>query len=158
MPSTTELIDSYLAGVQILRQAVAGLTREQALAQPVAGKWSTLEVVCHLTDFEPIYADRMKRVIAEERPAILSADEQKFAAALAYQQRDLEEELAIVERTRQQMARILRTVPEPVWQRLGVHNEAGPLTLRELLTRVTNHIPHHVHFIHEKRQALGLAM
>src|SRR5437660_3024735 len=102
-----QMIEAYLAGPRTLRQAVAGMSREQLQARPVPGKWSTLEVVCHLSDFEPIFADRMKRVIADEKPTLLGADENKFAAALAYQDRDLDEELTIVERTRQQMARIL---------------------------------------------------
>ena len=41
------LIDDYLDGPRLLRQAVAGMTNEQFLARPVPGKWSTLEVVCH---------------------------------------------------------------------------------------------------------------
>jgi uncharacterized damage-inducible protein DinB len=150
------MIDAYLAGPQALRAAVRGLSREQLVARPVAGKWSTLEVVCHLADFDPILADRMKRVIAEDRPQLLGADEQRFAAALAYHQRDLEEELALIEQTRSQMARILRTLPDEALQRVGVHNERGELTLERLLTITTNHLPHHVRFIHEKRQALGL--
>ena len=92
-----QLIDEYLAGSSVLRRAVAGMTREQLLARPVPGKWSTLEVVCHLADFDPIIADRMKRIIAEEKPTLLGADETRFAAALAYHDRDLEEELTIIE-------------------------------------------------------------
>src|SRR6516164_7248587 len=141
MSSLQRLIESYLSGIDMLRQAVAGLTREQVQARPVPGKWSTLEVVCHLADFDPILADRMKRVIAEDRPQLLGADEKRFAAALAYHQRDLEEELALIERTRAQMARILRTLPAEALQRVGVHNERGPLTLERLLTVTTNHIP-----------------
>jgi uncharacterized damage-inducible protein DinB len=156
MAALSHLIDAYLQGVQTLRQAVAGMSREQALARPVAGKWSTLEVACHLADFDPILADRMKRVIAEDRPTLLGADEKRFAAALAYHERDLGEEVAIIEHTRQQMARILRTLPEAALARVGVHNERGPLTLEQLLTTATNHIPHHVKFIYEKRKALGL--
>ncbi len=155
MSALAPLIDNYLAGVQTLRQAVAGLSREQLLARPVPGKWSTLEVVCHLADFEPILADRMKRVIAEDRPTLLGASESRFAAALAYHERDVNEELAVVEQTRRQMARILRTLPDEVLKRVGVHNERGPRTLEQLLTTATNHIPHHVKFIEEKRQALG---
>src|SRR5215472_15214715 len=97
MATLPQLIEDYLAGISTLRQAVAGLTREQLVARPVPGKWSTLEVVCHLADFDPIIADRMKRVIAEDRPALLGADEKRFAAALAYHQRDLEEELNLIE-------------------------------------------------------------
>src|SRR5437870_10554891 len=112
MPVLPPLSDDYLAGIQTLRRAVAGLTKEQVQARPVPGKWSTLEVVCHIADFEPVYADRMKRVIAFDRPQLLGADEKGFAAALAYQDRDIEEELAVIETTRRQMARILKVLPE----------------------------------------------
>lgn len=156
MSSLAQLIDDYLAGVSTLRKAVAGMTREQLLAHPVPGKWSTQEVVCHLADFDPILADRMKRVVAEERPTLVGADENRFAAALAYQNRDVEEDLAIIEHTRRQMARILRTLPAEALQRIGEHNERGPLTLEQLLKTAINHIPHHVRFVREKRQALGL--
>ena len=58
------LIEQYLAGPSLLRRAVAGMTREQLLARPIPGKWSAQEVVCHLADYEPIYAHCMQRVIA----------------------------------------------------------------------------------------------
>ena len=45
MASLPEMIEAYLGGAQALRQAVRGLSREQLLARPVGGKWSTLEVV-----------------------------------------------------------------------------------------------------------------
>lgn len=157
MVSLAALIDSYLAGPRALRQAVAGLSREQLLARPVPGKWSTLEVVCHLSDFDPIYADRMKRVIAEERPQLLGANEARFAAALVYQQRDLEEELALIEQTHAQMARILGTLPDAALGRVGLHNERGPLTLEDLLGGVAKHFTHHLKFVADKRRALGLS-
>jgi uncharacterized damage-inducible protein DinB len=156
MSKLSPLIDAYLAGPTTLRKAVAGMTAEQLKARPVPGKWSTLEVVCHLSDFDPIIADRMKRVIAEDRPTLLGADENRFAAALAYHQRDVEEELVIIERTRQQLARILRTLPDAALERVGVHNERGPRTLEQLLTGATGHVTHHLQFILEKRKALGL--
>jgi hypothetical protein len=156
MAVLADMIESYLRGIEILRKAVAGMSREQLLARPIPGKWSTLEVVCHLADFEPILADRMKRIIAEDRPALLGADEKRFAAALAYHQRDLAEELHIIDQTRRQMARILRTLPAEALTRVGVHNERGPLSLEQMLKAVTNHIPHHVKFIDEKREALDL--
>jgi hypothetical protein len=88
------LIEQYRAGPELLRRAVVGMTREHLLARPVPGKWSTQEVVCHLADYEPIYADRMKRVIALDEPELLPGDPGLFARRLAYDRRDLEEELA----------------------------------------------------------------
>ena len=56
------------------------------------------------------YADRMKRVIALDNPSLLGADETLFLKALAYHERDLEEELgaALIDRTQRQ----IRLTPE----------------------------------------------
>src|SRR5437773_8525876 len=119
MPSLPQMIDAYLAGVQTVRRAVAGMSREQLTARPVPGKWSTLEVLCHLADFEPVYADRMKRVLAEENPLLPSGDPDLFQAGLAYSQRDASEELAVIEAVRSQMARILATLSDREFSRTG---------------------------------------
>jgi uncharacterized damage-inducible protein DinB len=158
MSDHKQMIEDYLAGPTLLRKAVGGMSREQLTARPVAGKMSTLEVVCHLADFDPIIADRMKRIIALDNPPLSGADENRFLATLAYQERDLEEELVLVEKTRSQMARILRQLPESAWARTGQHSERGPLTLEQLLALGIRHIVHHLKFIQEKRQALGLAV
>jgi uncharacterized damage-inducible protein DinB len=159
MPSPTQLIDDYLAGPAILRKAVAGMTPDQLKAKPVAGKWSTQEVVCHLTDFDLIYADRMKRVAAEDHPEIWGADQERYASKLAYNQRDVADELALLEQTRKHVARILRTLPAEAFGRTATHREpdkSEPRTLEKYLTLMIEHIPHHAKFIHEKRRALGL--
>ncbi len=151
------LIEQYLAGPGLLRLAISGMTGEQLVARPIPGKWSTQEVVCHLADYEPIYADRMKRVIALKEPELLKGDPGLFAARLAYDRRDVEEELALIEITRKQMARILRALKPDDFQRTGGHSRDGALTLEVLLQRITGHIPHHVRFIEEKRQAMAAA-
>lgn len=153
--SHAAMIETYLQGPALLRQAVAGMTRAQLLAKPIPGKMSTLEVVAHLADFEPVLADRMKRIIALERPPLVSASEDDYLAKLAYHERDVEEELKLIEVTRSQMARILRALPAEAWARVGMHTEKGERTLEQILTVTTNHIPHHLPFIAAKRQALG---
>ncbi|MGC1275375.1 MAG: DinB family protein [Planctomycetaceae bacterium] len=153
--SRAEQIDAYLAGPLRLRDAVAGMTDDELDARPIAGKMSTREVVCHVADFEPVYADRMKRVLAEDSPPLRGGDPDVWAKSLAYALRDMQEELELIDAVRKQMARILRTVPESAWSRVGIHDEAGPLALEELLRRITGHIPHHVAFIDEKRKALA---
>ncbi len=149
------MLDQYLDGPNLLRRAVAGMSNEQLMARPVPGKWSTLEVVCHIADYEPIYADRMKRVIALNDPELLKGDPGLFAARLAYDRRQVEEELALIELTRKQMLRILKGLGREDFQRRGVHSRDGALTLQVLLQRITGHIPHHVSFIEEKRRALA---
>lgn len=157
MPSPAELADTYLKGLADLRAATAGLTREQALARPVAGKWSMLELVCHLADFEAVFAERMKRIIAlGEKPLLVAADEKLFLRELMYHDREFDEELTLIEMTRKQMARVLRRVPPDLLQKAGVHTTAGLMTLEHVVRYATDHVAHHLPFALEKRKALGL--
>ena len=156
MPSLSQMIETYLEGPPALRKAVAGMSREELHARPVAGKWSTLEVVAHLADFEPVFADRMKRIISHDNPLLMGADEVLFAAKLAYPERDLDEELTLIEMTRKQMARILRSLTPDALGRSGVHNERGLRTLQQFLEGAIEHVNHHLPFIAEKKKALGL--
>ena len=154
IPMQLDLLDQYAAGPKLIREAVTGMTAAELDARPIPGKWSTRQVIAHLADFEPVYADRMKRVIAQPEPMFFGGGADQFAAALAYAERDVEEELAIIEHIRSQMVRILRALPESVLERRGTHSDDGPMTLRTLLERITGHIPHHIRTIEEKRAAL----
>lgn len=156
MPTLAEYAADYRQGAADLRAAVAGLTHEQLLARPVPGKWSTLEVVAHLADFEPIFVERMKRILATDDAKLLAADEELFAKALFYQDRDVSEELAVVEATRLSMARILEHLPPPALTRTGQHSLKGPLTLEGVLKTAIHHVRHHLPFIAAKRAALGV--
>lgn len=156
MPTPAEYADAYRKQAADLRAAVKGMTREQFLARPVAGKWSTLEVICHLADFEAVFADRMKRIIAlGETPLLVSADDTLFAKALRYHDRDAEEELTLIDATRGQMARILRTLTPEQLQQTGCHTAAGLVTVEKVINTALTHVAHHLPFVIEKRKALN---
>lgn len=154
--SAADLISASERGVEELRIAVAGMTVEQLRSRPVAGRWSTLEVVCHIADCEQFFADRMKRTVAMERPLLLGADGFRYPEPLRYQKHDLEEELDLVAVTRRQMARTLRLAAPDAWQRTAVHNETGLVTLRQLLLHAINHLCHHLRFVVEKRAMMAV--
>ena len=105
------LLDAYLAGPNQLRSAVAGLSREQLISRPVDGRWSILEVVCHLADTDSNIAHRLKRVLSEERSVFDLVQSVLMMSALAYHNRDVEGELGIFDLTRRQIGRILRASP-----------------------------------------------
>jgi hypothetical protein len=157
MPSPAELAEEYLAGAAAIRKAVQGMTCEQLVARPIPGKWSTLEVVAHLADFEPILIDRMKRIIAlGDIPLLLAADENIFIKELKYHDRDIEEELALIDAVRRHAARIIRSLRPEQLALTGVHNKRGIVTLENVIQMAIIHIPHHLPFIAEKRKALGV--
>jgi len=98
----------------------------------------------------------MKRVIAEDGPTLVGADEKKFSAALFYHDRDLQEELTIVEVSRNHMARhpekAARLRPATRWQ----SHRARAGHARETADHDHRAHPASREFIVEKRQALGL--
>jgi uncharacterized damage-inducible protein DinB len=149
-----QLLQHYEQGAELLRTAVRAARKDQFRLHPVPGKWSIQQVVCHLADFEPIYADRMKRVLVEDNPTLFGGDPDVFAAGLHYEHRDVHEELDLIDVVRKQLARILRQTDIEDFQRTGVHSESGPLTLETLLERITRHIPHHIRFIDDKVAAM----
>jgi uncharacterized damage-inducible protein DinB len=148
-------IADYLAGIDLLQSAIAGMTREQVLARPIAGKWSTLEVVAHVADFEPIFADRIKRILATERPWLVGAAEQPFAEHLRYHDRDIETEVQLIAAVRRQLASILSNSSPEAFERCGVHSHDGLMTVEYILSYATRHIQHHVPFILAKKEALA---
>ncbi|MEZ6125277.1 MAG: DinB family protein [Planctomycetaceae bacterium] len=152
--SLEALLRTYETGPEQLMSAVAGLSDDQLDAQPVAGRWSVRQVICHLADFEIVYADRMKRVLAEDNPTLMSGDPNDFARRLNYASRNVGEELQLIHQIRRHVAGILRSCDVEEFQRTGVHSTDGPLTLETLLERVTGHVPHHLTFIEEKRRLL----
>ena len=154
MNDATAVIDSYECGPAVLRASLEPVDHSQYDVRPIPGRWSIREVVCHLADAEIIYADRMKRVLAETNPTFFDADPDQFRQALSDKNRSVDAELSVVESVRRHMLPILRAVDEDGLHRTGVHSLDGPMTLHTLLQRITNHIPHHVRFIEEKIAAL----
>ena len=154
-----ELVEQYEKGASKLALALRGLTREDMLCAPPAdagvGKWSIQQVAMHLADSELVFADRMKRVIAEDNPTLVGFDENKWAAHLHYEDQDANEAAQLVESARRMMANVLRKLPEGAFARRGTHTQAGPQTLAQLVQKAVNHLDHHVKFIHDKRAYWG---
>lgn len=153
---STELIAAYEQGIDDLRTAVVGMTKEQVLARPVPGKWSTVECVGHLADTEIFFTDRIVRTIAMDCPLLISADENLYIERLDYQSFNLDEQLALLTALRRHAARILRAQPPEAWRRTAVHSGSGLLTLRQLVLQAVRHLRHHLPFLAEKRAALGV--
>ena len=155
MADISALIEAYSRGAELLRDAVRSTPDSKWDATPIDGAWSIRQVVCHLADSEIVYADRMKRVIAEDNPTLFDADPDLFVPALYCSQRPWETELNVIETVRTHMLPILQSCDIKDFQRTGVHSINGSMTLKTLLERVTAHIPHHIAFIEAKLRALA---
>jgi hypothetical protein len=157
-PSATpaELIAAYREGPRLLREAVAGMDGEALRARPIAGKMSSLEVLCHIVDSDQFMCDRVKRTIATQKPLIMGVESADYPGPLSYDERDPELDLRLLEVQREQLAADLDRLAAEVWARTAVHSENGLQTLREIFHHAVEHLEGHVVAIAEKRRALGL--
>ena len=149
------LIESFAAGGETLRQAVQGLSREDLLARPGPGDWSIQELVIHVVDSDAIAIDRMKRILTEDNPPLLYADETAYNDRLFPEEQSLEDAVTLFDVGRRQWARVLRKLPEAAFARQGTHNRRGVMTLGEMVEGYIKHLEHHLVFLRAKRDRLG---
>jgi uncharacterized damage-inducible protein DinB len=158
--ATADLIAAFREGAGALADSIEGMDAEALRARPVAGKMSTLEVVCHVADCDQFLADRMKRTIATEDPVLMGVDAITYLGALHYHDRDPVQEIALIEITRAQMADDLERVASDAWERgstwVDDDGTRERITLLEWLEHTVEHLEDHVATIREKRAALGL--
>ena len=150
-----KLIEEYVACGTRLRQAVAGLSPEDLTARPGPGSWSILELVIHLTDSDCIAIDRMKRMLIEDDPPLLYADETAYVRRLASHEQSLQDALTLFEVGRRQFARVLRVLPDEAFDRRGIHNRRGVMTVGGAVKEYIEHVEHHLKFLTAKRARLG---
>src|SRR5690242_21719841 len=85
---TPEQFHSYATIYERIAAAIAGLTTEQLQTSPADNEWSIQQVLLHLPDSEAVGYERIRRIIAEERPTLHPYDEEAWARNLYYHQQD----------------------------------------------------------------------
>src|ERR1700749_3228876 len=114
MPSE---IEAYLSSIKDLRAAYDGMTRDQLYAHPVEGKWSAMEVLCHLVDTDLLIAMRIRAALQRAMPKLPASTLEELTANLAVGARDAAEELTCFETIRSQTARIVQSFPDSALDR-----------------------------------------
>ena len=153
-----DLIDRYERGAEVLAYAVQDLTPTQATARPGPGAWSIAQLVAHLLDADLVYADRIKRLIAEDDPVLQAFDENAWIERLDSQSMPVGAAVDLFATNRRWVARLLRRCGDAEFARAGRHTQAGVQTLAQVVTTITHHVDHHLAFLYAKRGNLGVAI
>lgn len=150
-----QLIEQYAADAELPRRSIVGLSADELNALPIPGTWSIQQIILHLMDSDLIASDRMKRIIAEDRPTIIGYNETLFGQKLFYEQLDPQLACDLFAKNRQLTAEILRRLPDEAFERIGCHDEAGDKTLGQFLKTYVDHLRYHLTFVEKKRALLG---
>jgi len=146
------LIAQYKDGYRVVADALRQITPEELDATPGPGKWSARQIVHHLADSEMTAAARFRLLIAEDRPAIVSYDQDRFAERLYYQ-RAHEASLELFRAARASTAELMTCLNEADWLREGTHNVLGRYGADTWLRMYAPHAHRHADQIRLARSA-----
>ncbi len=139
----TTLIDRYARGYQEIAESLAGTSPETLSIRPGPGKWSAAEIIHHLADSESIAAQRLRMLLAEEKPVIHAYDQAAWAKRLRYADRAIGPALEAFRAARATTLQLLRMMTEEDWTRPGWHTEVGPYTAETWLRIYADHAHQH---------------
>jgi uncharacterized damage-inducible protein DinB len=137
----------------ILRALLAPLPQLIVTADLDRG-WSLKRVLAHFVDVEPVFAERLRRMIEEDRPLISSIDPLATLDAGAYLSRTVDALLGELGRRRRETCSWLRTLTAEQLQRPAEHDTCGKITASNLLHYWPYHDSAHIRQIQRMLQAV----
>jgi len=165
------LIERYRTASHVLDRRVLDLSDSQLEqsfeAESGAGLWSCRTLLGHLTDADLVFATRMRRTIAEDRPVLTLFDEHAFLDSGIYN--PVPEQMsgslagpvvpaggyvALLHTLRRWSGQWLATLPEQAFERPALHPERGEVRLRTLVEYAACHVEHHAWFLTRKLDLL----
>lgn len=147
-----KLIAQYRDGYAAVAESLLKITPEELKARPGPGRWTAREIVHHLADSEMTAGVRLRRLLAEEHPAIQGYDQDEFARRLHYD-RPHETSLELFKYVRDSTAELLERMQPSDWLREGTHSEVGRYTTETWLTIYAEHAHKHARQIRAARDA-----
>lgn len=122
--------------------AIVRRTPDDRLRAVKIGEWTAKEVIGHVTDMAEIYAERIRRCVAEDRPALPSVDQD---AVHAERHNNDVDAMGLSKRLQAAHAAIVQTLQRAgTPDRIGVHAERGPVTAGWLGAYQARHSHEHV--------------
>ena len=127
-----------------LKKSIQGLTPKQLKWRPEPAKWSIAEIIAHLADTEIVASWRMRSVIGENGITIQPFDQDAWASAFEYRDRDARRSLELFRVLRENNLAMLREVPRETWENYGMHVERGKETIAHLTRMFAGHDTNHL--------------
>jgi hypothetical protein len=119
-----------------VREQASGLSEALLGRRPEPREWSVSELLGHLWDSEIAYSFRARAILAQESPRLIGYDQDAWAALARPVFAELLDAFAAL---RTANLALIRHTPEALWERVGIHEERGPLSFRLLTATMAGH-------------------
>lgn len=127
------------------------------LPESGVGRWPIRVLLGHLADTEMVFARRIRHILAEDSPTLALFDEMAYIDSGIYGctegsnlQPPIGGDVAVAHTTRSWLVALLMQLDDAQWQRIGMHPERGPITLRTIADYACWHLEHHASYLNAK--------
>jgi len=150
-----EAIAQIAAAPKLLRDAVAGLSREQLDTPYRPGGWTVRQVVHHMPDSDLNAYIRLKLALTEDEPVIKTYEEELWAELADSRDTPVEVSLALQEALHLRWDVLLRSMRAEDFSRRMRHPVRGLTSIDNLLGIYAWHGRHHAAHITSLREREG---
>jgi hypothetical protein len=126
-----------------LAALIRGKSKKQLTRRPAPGKWSVAEIMAHLADAEVVVSWRLRQILASNGASIQAFDQDVWAGTFDYAHRDVRESLDRYRVLREGNVALLKSIPKPLWDNYGVHQERGNESVAHIVRMMAGHDVNH---------------
>jgi len=140
---------------KIIASLIINLNNRQIQHPPVPGKWSIHENIAHLAKYQPVFIDRLRKIIALDNPGFevyKAENDDEFEIYCAFTTYEL---LKKISADREVIYQLFHHLPSDKLQRTGIHPKFGKLTVPEWMEFFLLHESHHLYTIFQLAHSGG---
>jgi hypothetical protein len=127
-----------------LQRLTKGLDRKKLTKRPQPDKWSIAEILAHLADTELVAGWRLRLILGSNGTPVQGFDQDVWAKTFDYAKQDPKLSLEVFRVLRENNLRLLKSVPNDLWQNYGMHSERGKETVAHIVNMYAGHDLNHL--------------
>jgi DinB superfamily len=127
-----------------LATLIRRLDKKRLTRRPAPDKWSIAEIITHLADTEIVAGWRLRQILSTNGAPIQSFDQNSWASTFKYGRQDTKQSLETFRALREYNLAMLKSVPKPLWENYGMHQERGKESVGHIVRMFAGHDVNHV--------------
>ncbi len=148
MPITIKEIESVLSRLAAapgrFSSALSRLEDADSVASATEGEWSPVEVLAHVRVANDILEPRIFFALVRDNPPLLAYDDIRWAEVARYASVPITESLDAMRMRRKELVLALRALSPEQWERPGVHEVKGQMSVYDLASYIADHDDDHI--------------
>lgn len=141
--NTESLINRIADIPNRIARTVVGWTEAELHARPTPQDWSAADVLAHLRAADDILTPRIYMMLVRDNPTLLAFEERAWADVLGYAEADFHASVQTYILKRAELVNVLQRLTPEQWQRTGVHEHQGSITVEQLVNEILAHESEH---------------